>query len=268
MDGEPGESVIPDTVAPAAQPAAATDQAATPATDTQAAPDVKTEAEPRTFTQAEMDAVVQKEKAKAAAIADRRALKAYRETLERVMPQQATRQQSEPSASDRPTRSQFGSDDDYVEAMTDWKMAQRDNAARQSHAQQQQRNISTKTDAIYEQAAKIPGFDREAFDELPLTPAIAAALVDSDIPAKLMHYMAANPDEIAKIAGLSPARQAAAIGKLEDKVSAAPKASNAPPPIKPIGSGGRGASNDRDTMPYAQYKALREKEGASWSRNR
>lgn len=265
MDGEPGESVIPDTVAPAAQPAAATDQAATPATDTQAAPDVKTEAEPRTFTQAEMDAVVQKEKAKAAAIADRRALKAYRETLERVMPQQPARQQAE-AANDRPTRSQFGSDDDYVEAMTDWKMGQRDNYAKQEQAQQQQRNISTKTDSIYAEAQKIPGFDREAFDELPLTPAIAAALVDSDIPAKLMHYMAANPDEIAKIAGLSPARQAAAIGKLEDKVSAAPKASNAPPPIKPIGSGGRGASNDRDTMPYAQYRALREKEGASWAR--
>ena len=265
MSDEPGSSVIPEA-APATEPAAATEQAATPALDTQAAPEVQTEAEPRTFTQAELDAVVQKEKAKAAAIADRRALKAYRETLERVMPPRNEPQERQANA--LPTRDQFASDSEYVAGIIKWDRDAQAKAYQEQMQQQQSRNVATKTDNIYAQAAKIPGFDREAFDELPLTPAIAAALVDSDIPDKLMHYMAANPDEVAKIAGLSPARQAAAIGKLEDKVSSAPKASNAPPPIKPIGSGGRGASGDLETMPYAEYKAKREKEGASWARNR
>lgn len=262
MSDEAG-ATAPEAV-PAAEPAATPEQVATPATETQAAPDVKTEAEPaKTFTQAELDAIVQKEKAKAARIAESRAMKARIEALESRIPQQ---QQKPPEASNRPTRAQFADDDDYVEAMADWKLQQREAAMRQQAQQNQARTLAAKTENLYAEAQKIPGFDRDAFDSLPLTQPMAAALIDSDVPAKLMHYLATNPDEVARIASLPPARQAAAIGKLEDKVSAAPKTSNAPPPIKPIGSGGRGANTDRSSMSYAEYRALREKEGASWAR--
>jgi len=256
------DEVVVET--PVTEPAASPETEATPATETQAAPEVKSEADAKTFTQEQLNEIVQKEKAKAEAKAERRALKAYRETLERVIPQQ----QQAPQQADtgRPTRSQFNDDDDYVEAMTDWKMGQRDQAARQSQQAQVARTVETKTESIYAEAQKIPGFDRQEFDELPLTPAIAAALVDSDVPAQLMHYMAANPGEVAEIAKLSPARQAAAIGKLEDKVSKAPAMSKAPPPLKAVGTRGSPGNGDMAKASMDDYIAIRAKQGARWAK--
>lgn len=242
-----------------AETAATPEEVATQQGETPAPADVPKEDAPaeRTFTQAELDAIVQKEKAKAAAIADRRALKAYRETLERIIPQQQE-QPAQPNDG-RPTRAQFGDDDDYVEAMADWKLAQREKAYRQQAAQAQARNISNRTENIYAEAEKLPGFSRDAFDELPLTQAIAAAIVDSDVSAKLMAYMAANPDEVAEISRLPPARQAAAIGKLEVKVASAPKVSKAPEPIKPI-SGRTGADKDPSEMTDAEFAQWRRRQ--------
>ena len=115
-------------VAPEVEPAATPETVATPQGETPAPAEVQKEAEPaKTFTQAELDAIVQKEKAKAARIAESRAMKARIEALESRLPQQV--QQPE-QRSDRPTRSQFADDDDYVEAMADWKIAQRDKAQR------------------------------------------------------------------------------------------------------------------------------------------
>jgi len=244
-------------ITPDAVPEATPDPVATLPIETPESEDVPQEAEQKTFTQAELDAIVQKEKAKAAAIADRRALKAYRETLERLVPQQ---QQPQAQPTDgRPTRSQYANDDDYVEAMADWKIAQREQSFKQQQQQRQAQATASKTETIYAKASEIPGFDREAFDELPLTPAIAAAIVDSDVPEKLMHYLSTNPDEVAKIAQMNPIRQAAAIGKLEAKVSSAPQVSKAPEPIKPIG-GNKGGSKDPSEMTDAEFAAWRRRQ--------
>lgn len=247
------EAVVDSPVVPEAIP----ETVATPAENTQDQPEVKTEDAPKTFTQEQLNEIVAREKAKAAAIADRRALKAYRETLERILPQQ--QQPTEQPKDGRPTRAQYEHDDDYVEAMADWKIAQREQAQRQQAAQMQARTIAEKTESIYAEASKIQGFDRDAFDELPLTPAIAAAIVDSEVSAKLMHYMAANPSEVEKISRMPPARQAAAIGALEVKMNQAPKASNAPEPIKPI-SGRTGGEKDPSEMTDAEFAAWRKRQ--------
>lgn len=263
MSEETGVTTPEVTEAPASTPAATPETVATPATETQAAPDVKTEAEAKTFTQAELDAIVQKEKAKAARIAESRAMKSRIEALERNLQQQAQPQQQ--PQSDRPTRANFASDDDYVEAMADWKLEQRDKTFRAAQAQEQRKHLADRTESVYSEASKLPGFDRDAFDSLPLTPAIAAALVDSDVSAKLMHYMAQNPDEVAKIANLPPARQAAAIGRMEAKVDSAPPVSNAPPPMKPVGSRGSASNSDLGRASMEEYIAQRKKQGARWA---
>lgn len=223
--------------------------------ETQAPEDVKTEAE-KTFTQEQLNEIIQKEKAKAEAKAERRALKAYRETLERFAPQQ---QPQVPQNYDRPARDKFASDDDWVEAVTDWKLEKRDREVQQHQQAKQQQSVASKTESIYAEAQKIPGFDREAFDELPLTPAIASALIDSEVSARLMAHLAANPEETERIAGLSPARQAAEIGKLELSITSAPKTSKAPPPIKPVGGNGS-AGKDIFTSDYDDFVKLRRQQ--------
>lgn len=62
-------------------PAVTTEQVTAPEAVTAAPEEVSTQAETKTFTQEQLNEIIQKEKAKAEAKAERRALKAYRETL-------------------------------------------------------------------------------------------------------------------------------------------------------------------------------------------
>ena len=256
-------SVDPVNSNEVANPAATPENVAAPVEATQDQPDVKTEAEKKTFTQEELNEIIQKEKAKAEAKAERRALKAYRETLERFAPQP---QQAPQQTNDQPKRDSYATDEEWLDARDEWRDAKREQSARQQQQEQSAKSVATKTESIYAEAQKIPGFDREEFDALPLTPAIASALIDSDAPAKLMAHLAANPDEVDRIAGLSPARQAAEIGKLETKLTSAPKVSNAPPPIKPIGTKGSATNSDPSRMTMEEYAAKRKAEGARWAR--
>lgn len=209
----------------------------------------------KTLTQSEVDAIVQKEKAKAEAKAERRAMRAYRETLERFIPKQEQQTQNEPG---RPERARFNSDDEWVEAVADWKIGIRDKSYQAQAQQQQFSSLKNKVEKIYSEAEKIDGFDRSSFDEISITPAISAAIIESDIAPQLMAYMLENKDEVARIASLSPVRQAAEMGRLEAKVSApkTPKASNAPAPIVPVG-GNKGGVKDPTEMSDAEFAKWR-----------
>ncbi len=243
-----------------AQPAAAQPNAATTQAQTDGAEGGEGQSgAQKTFTQQELDEIVQKRIAKAEAKAERRVLR----TLERLHPQSAPAPAPQQPANDgKPTRAQFPSDEAYVDALTDWKLDQRDRTAATERQQQQTKSLNQKTESIYAEAEKLQGFDREAFDELPLTKAIVEALIDADKPAALMHYLAANPAEVERIAQLSPARQAAEIGKLEAKAAAAPpKSSSAPAPIKPLASGSGSGSTDPNEMSMDQYEKWRAKQG-------
>lgn len=250
-----------------AAPETTPDNVETPETVTDAAKEVEgNQAEEKTFTQAELDAIIQKRISKAEAQAERRALKVYADKLESMQRQPA--QQQEAPADNKPKMAQFENVEDYVEAVADWKLAQRDQSSAKVQAEQTQKSVYDRTEKIYAQAEKIQGFDRDEFDALPLTTPIAQAIIESDEAPRLMAHLASNPAEAQRIANLSPARQAAEIGKLEAKFAATGtvKASNAPPPIKPIGNRGGAASGDLGRSSMEDYIAQRAKQGARWAR--
>lgn len=90
---------------------------------------------------------------------------------------------------------------------------------------------------------KLDGFDEalEALrEEIPFadrqkrpTP-FFEALLDADQPAKLIHYLGTNPEEAAEFDGLSPAQIGRRLAKLEAKLTAEVKTSQAPTPLKPV----------------------------------
>lgn len=216
----------------------------------------------KTFTQAELDAIVQKEKAKAEAKAERKAARAYREGVERVTPQS---QQAQPVADAMPKRDAYASDEAWLDARDAHRDAQRDAKAAAERNQQSQAKLAATTDRIYAQAEKIEGFDRDDFDSLPITPTIASVLIESDIAPQMMAHLAANPDEVDRIGALSPARQAVELGKLEVKLSAAPvKPSKAPAPITPVGTRGKSSvstlpSDDDDIDTWMRKEQARKR---------
>lgn len=219
----------------------------------------------KTFSQDELNEVVKREKAKAEAKAERRAMRAYQQTLEKIaLTQQAPQAQAKDDGA--PRASDFANVDDYVRAAVDFGVQQAKREQAQQQAELSQRQMVERTESLYSEASREEGFDRDEFDALPLTPSIAQALVEADAPAKVMAWMTQNPDEVERIAKLSPARQAIEIGKVEARIASAPKPSNAPPPVKPIGTRGNAAPNDPSRMNMDEYKAWRAKQGAHWAR--
>jgi len=79
-----------------------------------------------------------------------------------------------------------------------------------------------------------------AMDNDPQAIAFSAAVLESDVPHKVLHYLGTNPDEATRILSLSPVQQARAIGLIEARLATAtpnpPSVSKAPPPVKPVGS--------------------------------
>ena len=251
-------AVVIDTATPLA---AATEPATTNlegVTDT--AQEVKEVPAEKTFTQAELDDIVQRRIAKAESKAERRATQAYKDALERITPQQR-----EAPRNTEPTRDQFASDAEWIDAKVDHKLQQRDAGQREVQARESNASMYQKTEAIYAQAEKLPGFDRDAFDELPLSGAMAAAITESDVAAQLMAFMATNPEEVDRIAKLSPIKQAVELGKLESKIQQPSKISKAPPPISPIGNQGSVSPNLANAS-FAEYKKMRAEGGAKWAR--
>lgn len=95
------------------------------------------------------------------------------------------------------------------------------------------------------------------------TPQMARAMLESDHKAEIAYYLASNPEEMERIAKLSPARQMAETLKLEEKIQAkapAKKPSKAPAPIDPVG--GKAGTDDglRDDLPIAEWTRRRQRQ--------
>lgn len=210
----------------------------------------------KTYTKAEMTEAIRREALKAEAKAERRAIKAYQETLERVLPKKQV-QQHETKASGRPSQEQYANVDDYVEAMAEWKLGQRDREYKEQRARAEQEKAIAVKEKVFAEASKDPSFDEEHFLSLPLSPLVASAILESDVSSKILVFLNANPDETRRINGLSPARQAVEIGKLEVKLGALPATSKAPSPISPIGGSGKGnkAVSEMTDDEYAKWRA-------------
>lgn len=98
---------------------------------------------------------------------------------------------------------------------------------------------------------------------------LGEALLESDDPAALMHFLGTNPALADELNGLTPTQLGRRIERFEAQMKApkaAKPASNAPPPIKPLSGGTANANRALETASMDEYKALRAKQGARWAR--
>lgn len=217
---------------------------------------------------------------KAQALADARAeSKLLREENERLR----TQRQPAP-ASDAPKRENFETLEDYYDARAQYradqtvnkKFEERDKAQQGREGQQRtvERNAElakqwTQREKEFQKTVKgydeaVARFAEEEMDDLH--PAARAAIVESEQgPALLFHLANDTTGIVERIAGMSPARQIAELGKLEATgLTKTAKPSNAPDPIKPLGQG-RAGQSDPNKMTDAEYKAFRKSQGARWA---
>lgn len=166
----------------------------------------------------------------------------------------------------KPVAANYDTYEEYVEALTDWKLEQRDvlKAAVDAKASQQQ-VVKTQVEAA---RARHDDYDQVVNDQVPISPAMAEVLVASEHGAEVAYYLGSNPDEAAAIAKLSPARAGAELAKIEASLDlktsteTKPKTatSKAPTPPKTLtGSGGNGDA-EPDPSNFQKWNAWMDRE--------
>lgn len=192
-----------------------------------------------------------------------------------------TNQASPPAGSGdaEPKRDAFESYEDFIAAKAEFRAEKRadervekrlkeaDEKRSRERASEEQQSLAKSWDASVEAARKeIDDFDEVVGEsEAPTTHTMSRALQELPHGAKVLHYLAKHPDEAERIAKLTPVRQVAEIGKLEDKVSQlkpSPKTpSKAPAPINTLGGTNSTATTSlNDKMPIGEWMAKRNAE--------
>lgn len=185
-------------------------------------------------------------------------------------PKEAPKKEIQPNGEPDPDK--FDSHAEYVKAVSKWAIQQD-----RSEQETKQKENQVKTDYQKQVTAfqtKVTEFQKShedfddviaAADDIPISVGVQEAILSSDVGPDLMYELCNNREEYKRINALSPLAAAREIGKIEARIlksseSEKPekKQTNAPPPIKPVGSKGSGKSmKSPDEMSFQEYKAWR-----------
>lgn len=205
----------------------------------------------------------------------------WRQQALRTEPKQET---APKVAEGKPDPANFETQAEYLEALTDWKVGEREKAREAKQKEESQRTQQQKalddyatreksfSEGIEDYADVIQG---AIADENPAftSPAIASVLMDYEHGPAAVYYLAQNPDEAARLAKMSPTAIAREIGRLETKF--APSAdtatqekakpapvTKAPKPPTPVKQPSRTAEKDpfTDDMSPEEWRAYRAKQ--------
>ncbi len=176
----------------------------------------------------------------------------------------------------RPQRGDYQSDDQFVEALTDWKAGQRLQQQKQAEIAQAEEARVRQVMDTYDQAAqsarkKYPDFEKVVGrSDLKIPQAAQLAIIESgSVGPDIAYYLGKHPEVCAELIQMSPSRAVAKIGQIELKVTKGkekeqqptPAVGRMPPaPITPVGGSSSRSSVPLGELPYRDYKRLRDQE--------
>lgn len=171
----------------------------------------------------------------------------------------------------KPTAEQFEDYGEFVEALTDWKVAQTTKTLAQDAAKgvvQHERQANYQ-ERLVETKATIKDFDEvmgKAAD-MQIADYVAEAVQDSERGPEIFYHLAQHPEVADRLNGLSPLKAAMEIGRIEAQLSTpvVKRTSQAPVPITPI-TPGSNASVNLQTADQATYEAERKRMGSRYIR--
>jgi hypothetical protein len=170
--------------------------------------------------------------------------------------------------SGKPVRDMYESEDQYFEALSDWKVEQR---LQERDIQQEQKklveNYATRAQEFAKERPDFFDIINDASD-LVIAPETAYIIQKSEVGPRLALHLAENPDVADRLNAMDATSRVYELGKLESKLTSQPKAkvepkrvSNAPAPITtPKGSAPAVSKDLYDpTLTTAEWIALRAK---------
>lgn len=175
-------------------------------------------------------------------------LRAELDFLRSQQPQQAQPAQQAQQPSQAPKLEQYNSIEEYLDALADHKASQKfDHLAKEREAKESQTRQQQEVAKLHESYTKQTEQARQAYEDfddvvqdpdLPISQAMAEAIMRSTNGADVAYYLGKNPDQAARIASLDPFSAAVEIGRIAATVVRPQprKTSNAPPPIQPVGA--------------------------------
>jgi len=178
----------------------------------------------------------------------------------------------QPTLTAKPNRDDFEDYDEYVEALTDYKLEQRQaEATRKAQAETEAARAAEKeanwSKQVSEVAKSRPDFHEVVTSNraLPINKVMADAIKESEHGAEVAYWLGKNPEQASRIAGLTPFAAVREIGRIEERLTSSKSAPTEPKritgasePITPL-AGKSGGAKDPDKMTdaewYANYKA-------------
>ncbi len=161
------------------------------------------------------------------------------------------------AAEGRPQAKDFNTYEEYVEALTDFKIGLAATARAKVESDRKIADANavkgTEWNARVEAAKKLPAL--ADFDDVlaeaasvPISEAMHVSIFESERGPEIAYHLAKQPDEAARIAKLGPLAAAREIGKIEAKLSSAEPAKPAakPLPKPPAQAGGGHSPSDID----------------------
>lgn len=159
-------------------------------------------------------------------------------------------QPQQPTDEKEPTLDQFDSFDEYLAAKAEWiaerkinqTLTERERALREQQEVAYRRKVEAEwTKRITQATDEIPDFeDVVGAADVPMTDVMRETIMESDIGPKVAYFLATNPEEAYKIAGMSPIAAVRALGRIEERIVgggiSTKKTTSAPPPVKPVGA--------------------------------
>jgi len=175
-------------------------------------------------------------------------------------------QKQAPANTVKPTREQFDFDDEkYLDALSDWKLDEREakRSATQETRQREEAEYNqvkgfeaSRDETVNKGREKYDDYDQVVFS-LPvdvMTQEVAQSIFETDNPAEISYFLGQNPEKAVAIAQMSPIKRAIELGRIEGTMKVNTKqTTQAPPPIKPVGSGGS-VEKSPATMTNAEYR--------------
>jgi len=187
-----------------------------------------------------------------------------------------TPKQAEGSELVKPNMEDFETNEDYVEALTDYKMdvklTERDKVNAEKASQEKAETAQAKAQEGFNEQITKAREKHDDFDDVvmnnqnvAITADMLNVMQESSLGAEVAYHLGKNPEEALRIAKLSPTAQAMAIGRIEGILDA-PIQNTIPPKrastaSEPVGKGiqGKGAVPAKDLSSMSMEDYARER---------
>lgn len=173
---------------------------------------------------------------------------------------QAREAQTRTVAPSMPTLESVGFDETkYTQAVLDYARTAVATEAKSVLERERSERAAQERSAAFDKAAvefakaKPDYFEKVMSPTLPVTPAMAEVIRESEMGPQLAYFLADNPDRAYAIAQMAPAAAARELGRIEARLESdvkpkAPAVSKAPPPPPKIDASADEVENDPDKM--------------------